>query len=125
MEIALGAKYHMSNFVVPPARPTVIAAEATIHSILGTSTEEIMIWIGIPYKQENSWICEEHVQGFSQRRVKGETSLQSLANALTVARIDLEGLLTLGYSLTFPSSNSNFENYELLQTTFSVVPFLK
>ena len=113
------------SFVRPPVKPSVVSAEATVRTKLGSSVEDLAIWIGQPYRSGERWICEEHVQGFSQRKVPGDSSLESLAYALTVARIDLEGLITLGYSLSLLSDPSNKADYEVLKKLFGIIPFLK
>lgn len=114
----------MSNFVKPPKKPENVSAQVVIRSTLTAEPADILVWIGIPYFNSQEWICEEHVEGFSQRKVYGKTSLQALSNALSVARIDLEGLISLGYVLTIPEHHSKLSNRDALQELFSVVPLL-
>lgn len=115
----------VSLIVSPPRKPSTVCAEVTVNAILGSSAKPITIWIGIPYKSESGWTCEEHVAGCSQRKVLGKTAFHALTNALTVARIDLEAYIEAGYTIQTSENDAPLQNYDALKNLFSIVPFLK
>ena len=78
------------------------------------------IFIGTPYQENGEWFCEEHVVGFSCRKVSGESSLQALASALCVARIDVEMLDCLGHKFFIPEKPELTDNDELIPYLFGL-----
>lgn len=111
----------------PPNKPSDIVAEAYISSIhRNTGDEEFRtyVWVGHPYKEGEQWICEEFVQGFFQRKAPGSSSLEALANALCLVRIDLEGLVALGHKLFIPGEVEG-DNSEVLKRVFGLYSALE
>ena len=93
------------ELVEPPCRPDKVVAEARLiatHPDIpnkgGTS-----IWVGHPYQNDDGqWFCESHVEGFSQPKIPGSSSLEALTGAIFHARLMLESFVHLGYRLYIP-----------------------
>ena len=111
------------DIVEPPEKPEDTIAEAFVfatHENEPGETFRTQFWIGRPYKDGDHWICEEFVEGFSQRKVPGASSVEALAGALTVARIDFEMLIALGWQLSLTENPEGMRSDEVLRKLFAL-----
>lgn len=111
------------EIIEPPGKPAQIIAEGEIfskHRNHPNETFRTRIWIGKPYQEGDKWICEEYVEGFSQGKAPGGSSLEALCGAICVARIDIEGLIALGYELVIPDDPTVIGSEKVFRKVFSL-----